>query len=481
MANQTRKQRQPGGASRPGQKAQMRKKADIYQMNVERKNPNVTDYDRSEAALEHEMPDTRTEWLKEERQPNGLPAPTKESNSRSARRKVVAHAGQALRLARALYASFLPKMPPEAQSSLLSHQAQEFMGLPRQALANSLERIAVLQERYANENKVAAPPMMGEDEDLGEDMGEDMGMGDLDGLPEMDYSEEEMDAVPADSELLVCHPADSAPEMDLAPPADDLVPEMDLAPEAVEDDLVEEMPPLEGEASRQPVAGSDDLMDQLADKILARLQDRRSSKKVARDPGHWEDSVQDVDQPSEDYHDLDAADYYESGSNSEKAEDQWDLSNPIAASLSRFADGETSVSDPGGLNPFNDEEGYHDVEDHSYEEKPMSVKFERQMEKSNPVDGLKAPSGGQKDASSDEDLLRYAVASLSARGLPEELQPQVPTRRAPAAKRVARQASAAPKRGAKTLAGLGRTASSKKRDDIDELSGLWRNAPKVDL
>lgn len=462
MANKTRKQRQPKGASFRRRLAELRKKADVYQMNVERENPDVTKYDRSEEALEHEMPDTRTEWLKQERQPNGLPAPEKEAAvSRQSHRKVLAHAGNALRLARALFASYLSKMPVEAQKSLLAHQAEEFMGLPRESLANALERVAVLEDRYAG-GKTAMEPMYGDEEDDGlEDM--DMGLGE--DLPGMDYSDDEMGMLPDDSELLVCQPADSAPMM-----APSLEPEMDLAPEMVEEELAEELPPVE-----EPMASAG-LEDDLVDKIIARLEERMSSRRVkARDLSHWSDSVQDVDTPSEDYHDLDHADYYESGSNSERAEEQWDLSNPIAASLEVLADGETSGSDPGSdIDPWKEEDGEEwSGEDHrSNPAWPMGERFRDQMDVSNPV------ASSPKSASADA-LLDFAVQSVASRGLPEQYQPEMPSRRAPA-KRV-KQASQGEKRGAKTLAGLGRTASAKKKDEIAELSSLWKNSPKIDL
>lgn len=440
-------------ASAKARLARLRKKADIYDMNGERENPDVSDYDRSPEALEHEMPDTRTEWRKEKRLPNGVPAPLKEATKTkeaaakeaAAKRRYRAAldlSGKALRVARALYANYLPNMDPASQKSLIAHQAEEFMGLPRKHLENTLDRLAKVAELYSappeDEMDVEAP-----DADLPSDLGDDLG-GD-------DYLEDDLD-VPSDEELLVCMPAPAGFQSPAAPaPAPAPAPEVDEGMDDLDSELGLDEAPM-AEASARPA--------------MATRRVAPASRRVkARDAQHWEKSVMDVDTPSEDYQ-SESADYYESGSNSERGEEQLLVSNPVAASgpRSKRADGETSVSDPGGLNPWDEDEDYHDFDDHSYEESPQSVRFEEQMAVSNPVKG--------KDATSRllDQAVREATFRGRARAAIQEPEAQ-PTRRV----------ASSGKAGVKTVGGLGRTAARKSREhqDAEILGSLWKTAPRL--
>jgi hypothetical protein len=291
----------------------LRKKADPYTLDQNRVNPDVTDYDRSPEAIEHEMPDVRTEWRKDDRTPVGLPSPSPQLvgseqkrprlNPKEARR-MEAHASRALRVAKNMVPeTAFKRLSVAGREDLLLRMGNDLMGLSDPCMQRILARVEKLQSFAASFNKRAMDPMqMGPEEpmeapagdmmapemapDMDSDMGDepmgDEGMGE--GLdPEtMEYIDE---AVEEAVEEAVSESGLGEPEGD----------EMELAP--VEDGMEEfssvDMP-------------SDD-------ELLGLLDDKAASIRQARDPGHWQDSVEDVETPSGDYHSQ-SADYYEPGS-----------------------------------------------------------------------------------------------------------------------------------------------------------------------
>lgn len=385
----------------------MRKKADPYTLDQNRDNPDVTDYDRSPEAIEHEMPDTRTEWRKDDRTPTGHPSPSPQLvgseqkrprlNPKEARR-MEAHASRALRIAKVMVPEgAFKRLSVAGREDLLLRMGNDLMGLTDPCMTRILERIEKLQSFAASFNqKLAMEPMAPEmpmEAPAGDMMGEEP-MGDEPGGEALDPEVKEYidEAVEEAVEEAVAEQGLGEPDGD----------ELELAPveEGMEEFSSFDMP-------------SDD-------ELLGLLDDKAASLRQARDPNHWEDSVQNVEQPSDDYHSQ-SADYYAPGSNSEKFEEQMDLSNPAldkGAARRRRADGETANPDQGGLNPFEDDEDYHDADSHSYEEKPMGIKFEEQMDLSNPV----LDKGGQhpRESSGGEDpfLQQMFVESLQKAHLP---------------------------------------------------------------
>lgn len=391
----------------------LRKKADPYELDQNRDNPDVTDYDRSDQALEHEMPDTRTEWRKDERTPVGLPSPspqmvgnaTPRLNPKEAKR-IQAHASFALRVAKAIVPpAAYKRLSVAGREDLLLRMAGDLMGLGGPQLQRIHARIEKLQsfassfkqaEAVADKAQKKAMDPMGPEEPMGDESAELMpeGLGD-----------EGMD--------------DGADEA-----AGALEPEvMEYIDEAVEEAVEEACGGFEGgdEVEMAPMDEGADMFSSVempSDAELLGLLDEHtaSSSRQARDPGHWEDSVKDVEKPADDYHSQ-SADYYEESSNSADFEAQMDLSNPVVdkgagrrAPRSLEADGGEGHSDPGSdINPWDEEDGQEwSGEDHrSNPSWPMGDKFRDQMELSNPV-----------ASAADDILTQMAMSGLYKERIP---------------------------------------------------------------
>jgi len=275
----------------------MTRKADPYTLDQNRDNPDVTEYNRSPEAIEHEMPDTRTEWRKDERTPVGLPSPSpqlvgsKESrpklNSKEARR-IEAHAARALRVAKAMVPEAAFKaLSVAGREDLLMRQASDLMGLSDQSIQRVLARVEKLQS-FAASLKQAMDPM----------------------APEAPMEAPEGDLMEAPEEPM------EEPEGEFG---GDLDPEIkEYIDEAVEEAVEEAMGGEEegGEFGEEEMGGEEvapveDMgMEEFSSvempsdaELLGLLDDRSASRRrQARDPGHWEDSVMDVETPGGDYH-----------------------------------------------------------------------------------------------------------------------------------------------------------------------------------
>lgn len=402
----------------------LRKKADPYVLDQNRDNPDVTDYDRSDQALEHEMPDTRTEWRKDERSPVGLPSPSPQMvgnaqprlNPKEAKR-IQAHASFALRVAKAIVPpAAYKRLSVAGREDLLLRMAGDLMGLGGPQLQRIHARLDKLQsfassfqkaEAVASKAKQAMDPMgpeapMGDesaelmpeglDDDLGGDLDEGLDEGMGEGLePEvMEYIDEAVE-------------------------------------EAVEEALGEDVGGDDEAAEFAPMDEGADMFSSLEmpsdEELLGLLDEHTASSRYARDPGHWEDSVKDVEKPADDYHSQ-GADYYEDESNSADFERQMDLSNPVVdkgagrrGPRALEADGGESHSDPGSdIDPWSEEDGMEwSGEDHrSNPSWPMGDKFRDQMELSNPV-----------ASAADDILTQMAMAGVYKERIPVDASGQI--------------------------------------------------------
>lgn len=611
----------PPGAGKPKQASQapVQKKADPYTLDQERKNPDVTDYDRSESALEHEVPDTRAEWQKDERNTVGLPAPSAEASKKVQAPKPVtraglhekeaaqikAHAGRCLRLSKSMVPPAVwNSMAAPLREDLLMRQAEDLMSLPHMPLQRIQMRIDELQRRARLLEKQAAPPMpeaepvsqLPSPEPAG-DEGEGL-------LEEADAAqggegagEEGVGEVPPECQIYVdkalaqqeTHEESESPAEEAAEQAEGEVPtgedlempdlseldstfggggEMmaasvkraelkDMTDKKDEDPSDEDLlgmldermssaPAPKPAAKPAPKASRIDVLKKKVQAGAASPQEYAEYQKILRAPqasaklavlqklvqagkataaqyalyqkmrsaDKLEDSVRDVEKPAEDYHNEDASAYTEPGSNSAKGVEQLQLSNPLAAAVgprSRKADGETANPDSGGINPWSDEDQHHDTEQHAYppDEKPNSIKFEEQMELSNPVASAPSPEDGDdaltaalmedslRKASRDggknfdpnslsEDVLAFISTKDASRaptiakdGQPQGTQPVAKVASRKIVPMQPRTAAVPPKRGVRTVAGLGRTAATQPGNEINNLSNLWKSAPDI--
>lgn len=405
----------------------LRKKADPYVLDQNRDNPDVTDYDRSEQALEHEMPDTRTEWRKDDRTQVGLPSPSPQMvgnaqprlNPKEAKR-VEAHASFALRVAKAIVPpAAYKRLSVAGREDLLLRMAGDLMGLGGQQLQRIHARLDKLQsfassfqkaEAVASRAKKALDPM-GPEEPLGDESAELMPEG-LDDTGFEDGLDEGVD-----------EGVEDALEPEIREYIDEAV------EEAVEEALGEDG--MDDELEAAPMDEGADMFSSVempSDAELLGLLDEHtaSSRRQARDPGHWEDSVKDVEKPADDYHSQ-SADYYEEGSNSTDFEQQMDLSNPVVdkgagrrprrGPRSLEADGGESHSDPGNdIDPWSEEDGQEwSGENHrSNPSWPMGDKFRDQMELSNPV--ASAP---------DDILFQMAMSGVHKERIPVDASGEI--------------------------------------------------------